>query len=45
MGIEICLIKTFFQISSFIIQVLEHDWIDEKVISEVTVKSSWQNLH
>jgi len=29
---------------SFILQVLEHDWIDEKVISDVTVESSWQNL-
>jgi len=29
---------------SFILQVLEHDWLDVKVISDVTIESSWQNL-
>jgi len=30
--------------TSFIPQVLEHDWIDEKVISDVAIESSRQNL-
>jgi len=30
--------------SSFILQLLEHDWLDVKIISDVTVESSWQNL-
>jgi len=30
--------------SSFTPQVLEHDWIDEKVKSDITIESSWKNL-
>jgi len=44
-GISICELRHVSdKYQSFILQVLEHDWLDEKVISDVTIESSRQNL-
>jgi len=36
--------QTYVGTIFFILQVLDYDWLDVKVISDKTIESSWQNL-